>query len=389
MLFNVFALTICFFTIVIAFFRNINLLSPIFLTAVPWFLVFLTGIFVYNDFYPITEEAKMAWVIWYFITITIFFIFSLENNVANTDVTEIKVIEFNYIYILVLLILWLIYRIWIVGTTGPEHFLLNLRLSSIKLEEFESLGLVGRFYPLIFALFVFELCYKSSENFNKRFLLWIWMLLYAFATMGKFSLLTPFLAWIVILSFQKKIKIKYLLYVFTLLLIAMIFIHFFRSSADDTTTFYELISVYLYSPIVALGYMPINSEIYGEQVFRFIYAIFYYFGFIDNPPINLILDYVEIPIKTNVYTIISSYYNDFSLFGVFLGSIFFGLFFGLIFQLALKNIDFFKIIYAMLSIIILGQFIGDLFTSSLSAHIQLFICLIFIFLISKKEYNVH
>ena len=387
MLFNLFALTICFFTIIVLFIRNVNLLSPIFLTAVPWFLVFLTGIFVYDDFYPIADDAKLSWFIWYSISVMIFFILSVKNKVTNLETRKFRIIRFNYIYILVLLILWLIYRIWIVGTTGPEHFLLNLRLSSNELEGFETLGLVGRFYPLIFSLFVFELCFKSESNKNRIFLLWIWMLLYAFATMGKFSLLTPFLAWIVILSFQKKIKVKYLLYLFTLLFTAMMFMHFFRASSDDSTTLYQVISIYLYSPIVALGNLSPSTEFFGMETFRFFYALFYSFSISNIEPIKVILEYVNIPFPTNVYTIIRPYYNDFGLFGVFLGSIFFSLFFGIIFRLASKNIYFFQMYYAMLSIIILAQFLGDLFMSSLSSHIQLFICLLFVFLISKKEYR--
>ena len=82
MLFNLFALTICFFTIIVLFIRNVNLLSPIFLTAVPWFLVFLTGIFVYDDFYPIADDAKLSWFIWYSISVMIFFILSVKNKIV-------------------------------------------------------------------------------------------------------------------------------------------------------------------------------------------------------------------------------------------------------------------------------------------------------------------
>ena len=96
MLFNIFALTICFFTIIVAFIRNVNLLSPIFLTAVPWFFVFLTGIFVYDDFYPIADDAKLSWFIWYSISVIIFFILSIKNKVVNLEIKTKKLVKQRY-----------------------------------------------------------------------------------------------------------------------------------------------------------------------------------------------------------------------------------------------------------------------------------------------------
>ena len=116
----------------------------------------------------------------------------------------------------------------------------------------------------------------------------------------------------------------------------MMFMHFFRASSDDSTTLYQVISIYLYSPIVALGNLSPSTEFFGMETFRFFYALFYSFSISNIEPIKVISEYVNIPFPTNVYTIMRPYYNDFGLFGVFLGSIFFSLFFGYIFKINKK-----------------------------------------------------
>jgi len=381
------ALSLCTLLLILSSIRKLSLFSPSVITCVIWFIVFAAGIVFREDFFPITEEAFVAWLIWFLIFGFISFLFT-PRIIQPTEEKYIRVFPIDYAYILIGLIVWLCYRIWVIGTNGPEHFFLNLRLSSNGLEGFEPLGVIGRFCPLVFALFVFEHIYSNKHNFNLRILCWIWMLAYAIATMGKFSLLTPFLAWSVIKGIQGKISSTRVIIFSCIIFILMLVIHFIRAGEQDETGLLDVLATYIYSPIVALGYLqPISLDQPAPFVMRFIYALGNFFG-LNAAPVNVILDYVYVPSPTNVYTVMHPFFHDFSLIGVFLEALFYLFLFGFLFRISLLKQGYYLGLYAMFSVCLVGQFIGELFLMLLSQHIQEAISLAFVFFVSRRKFDV-
>jgi oligosaccharide repeat unit polymerase len=215
------------------------------------------------------------------------------------------------------------------------------------------------------------------------------MLVYAVATMGKFAVLTPVLAWVVIQGVQGRLPVKKLVLLGCGTFFLMMAAHFVRAgSADDGTTILDVLAVYIYSPIVALGYMDIPSvHQWGSHVFRFFYAVGASLGVLSEP-VDVILPYVNIPNLTNVYTVIQPFYHDFSLAGVAIGAVVYGVFFSVLFFFACRGRGFFLVLYSGLAIALFGQFFGELFFMMFSGYLQIFLVLLFIFAISKKEKNV-
>ncbi len=254
------ALAIVMLILGVSVFFGMSLYSPVVINALVWLLVFAVGLYVGDDFYPIQNRAFVAWLIFFAGSSAIYFVFSPRKlSPAAARPKAVRRLPFDYTEILLLLIAWLAYRIWVVGTTGPAHFFLNLRLSSNALEGFEPLGLVGRFYPLVFALFLFEHVYLRKENRHLRLLLWVWMLLYAAATMGKFAVLTPVVAWVIIQGMAGRIKLAFLAPCSAVFFVLMMALHFIRAGDNDESSLIDVIGTYIYSPIVALGYMPMDS----------------------------------------------------------------------------------------------------------------------------------
>ena len=361
---------------------RISFYSPLVLSALIWSIVFSVG-FVYQDiFNPITQQAFLMWLIWFLITSIIYFVFSQPFSLPIKK--QLTYLPFNYSLIVVGLILWLCYRILIVGSAGSEHFFLNLRLSSNQLDGFESLGLIERFYPLIFAFFLFENVNSCNKNRVQRFLLWSWMLIYAVATMGKFAVLTPVLAWLIIKGLHKETSIKIIIAAAIVSFLLMVALQFIRSGEDDKFSLSQLISIYIYSPIVALGYMEISPDaVSGTYVFRFIYAVWYAL-FSSMPPEPTILPYVEIPFETNVYTVLQPFVHDFGAIGVVIGATIYGIVFGALFWFAQKGQKLSLILYAALSIVIIGQFFGELLLTMFSGNLQLIVVATALVLFSKR-----
>lgn len=275
-----------------------------------------------------------------------------------------------------------------IGSTGPEHFFLNLRLASNGIEGFGQLGLVARFYPLIFSLFIIEWLLLSSGRQRVRLYLLLWMAFYAIGTMGKFAFLTPALVVAFSLALHQKISFKQLLPLGVLSMLIMLVLHFLRSGSFALDDLGHFFSVYTYSPIVALGYLdPSHSLIFGENTFRLYYAVAHALG-ATTPPAEVILPYVEVPSLTNVYTGLFPYYQDFGLTGVFFAALFWGIFFGAIYYFALKGCILALFVYAVFLVVLIASFFHDLFFMVLSGHLQAVIAIVFIgFLMLRKKHD--
>ena len=366
----------------IAAVRQIPYYSPLVISAMVWLAVFVTGLFAQDLFYPITERAFLLWLVWFVITSVLYFIFSDTEPALPQN--EQRSLPFDYSLIVVGLIIWLAYRVWVLGTTGPEHFFLNLRLSAIGLEGFEPLGFMERAYPVVFALFLFEIVNSRKGNLHLRCLLWGWMLLYAIATMGKFAILTPIVSWLIIKGVQGLVPLRVPVLVVLGSLPLMAALHFMRAGAQHQQTLGELVSVYIYSPIVALGHLELNPDaVTGAYTLRFFYAVMHrLFG--TMPPEQVILPYVDVPFPTNVYTVLQPFIYDFGAPGVVIGSLLYGLLFGGLFYMAQSKKALPIILYAGLSIALIGQFIGDLFLTTLSGNLQFIIAASIIVFLSKR-----
>ncbi len=142
------------------------------------------------------------------------------------------------------------------------------------------------------------------------------MLLYCIGTMGKFSILTPILTYLIIYDFKHRLKVKKTIKFTLLIIILALTLHFTRMAENDHSTFLSILGLYIYSPIIALGQLnEVNSSHFGEYTFRFIYAITNKIGLIKELPVNTILDYSYVPVPTNVYTALQPFYQDFGYTG--------------------------------------------------------------------------
>lgn len=384
MAYIVFALMLIGLVLCLASFLHLSLYSPFVINALIWLVAFVPGLFFYEDFYPLQRNAFFAWLIWFTVTSLVSLLLCFSRGKSTWKETKIRKLPVDYTALLVMLIFWLGYRLWVVGKSGPAHFFLNLRLAATNVEGIANLGLVGRFYPLVFVLFLFEYVYEREENRRLRFLLWCWMLLYAVATMGKLSFLTPVVSWAIIKGVKGRLKIKKLIILVPVIFVLMMAIHFMRAGAD-TSSIRDVLAMYTYVPLVGLGYINIDNSLpIGAYVLRFFYAVGYRLGITQLQPVNTILSYAEIPKPVNAFTVMYPFYFDFGLLGVLLGALFYGFFFSFLYLFSIKGRRMALTLYSGYSIVLVGQFIGDFLITNFSLNLQIFIWVVLIYLVSKR-----
>ena len=364
--------------------RRCSLYSPLVISGLVWLAVFAVGLILHKRFYPIQEMAFIAWIIWFMATCLIFFLLypSHIKNACNS--TEIRRLPVDYTLPLLLLIIWLGYRFWVIGSTGPEQFFLNLRMSATNMMDgLAHLGLLERFSPLIFSLFLFENIYAHRNNRHLRFLLWCCMLLYAVGNMSKLSILTPFLSYSIIQGVSGRLKIRKIVILTSVIFASMVSLHFIRAAVGDSSTLQDLLAIYIYSPIVALGYMDIDSSLpFGAYVFRFFYVVGSHLDIVTIPAFTL--GYTEVPEPTNVYTVMGPFYYDFGLLGILFGAFFYGLCFSYLYLKTVKGEKLALALYSGYSIVLIMQFFADVGFAFFSGNLQILIYTLAVFLASRK-----
>ena len=355
---------------------KIDYLSPFSLNVICWFIVFLVGLFVGDEFYPLTSEIFSKYIIWYAILSIIFFImyFSQGKIRKREDVYKLKY-ENIFIFFSLSSCLITLLEIFYVGSTGPYSFFLNLRLSMFMEDYKGSKYILTPFlYLIMMPLFAISLMCENTKTLRKFLILWL--LIFIISTMGKLAFLTPLIVFIVIryAGFKKKINfIAIGFYIATLTLVSFI-INNVRSSEDsDKQALIDILGLYLYSPIIAFGEILPDSKNFGEYTFRFVYAVLYKIGLSDIKPIDTVLNYVYVPVPTNVYTVMQPFYQDFGLLGIFYGAVFYGLFFSLIYFKVMQRQGVYLILYSFVSLNLILGFMAETLITNLALSLYLFI----------------
>lgn len=386
MVYHLCALAVIIFVAFLGVQRKSALYSPLFINIFSWLVVFVSGLFFYQDFYPITDNVFIAWLCWFSITSFFFFILQPKgfSQVALTF-SNPSSLPVRYYFFIGVMILWLIYRIWAVGNAGSAHFFLNLRMAAIGIEGVETLGLAARFYPLMIALYIFEQHNYKPERKAERLFLLVWLLVYAIGTMGKFAILAPILIWIVTASMQNRVNKLQILKVAGVTFLLMLLAHITRSSEGSDFNLFKMLAVYTYSPIVALGYLDIQgAQSFGQYSLRFFYAVGHVFD-LTPEPVSIIMEYVSIPVETNAYTVLMPFYIDFGLFGVCVFAIIYGLLFGMLYSLVNQRVKIYFAVYVSMTLILLSQFMGESLFSTMSAHLQTVFLLLIIYSLAKRN----
>ena len=95
-------------------------------------------------------------------------------------------------------------------------------------------------------------------------------------------------------------------------LLGFVIIQILRTNQYYTFKMNDFISMYFLSGMPAFDTVkPYSSLHFGENTFRFFYALSYEFGFSKIEPVDPVLQFIKVPTITNTYTVLYPFYKDF------------------------------------------------------------------------------
>ena len=192
------------------------------------------------------------------------------------------------------------------------------------------------------------------------------------------------------LYFINKISLNKILIGLIILCIAMFYLQTFRSRANhqDSESVEKIISVYILSPLPAFD-LVLNGEkqFVSNQTFRFFNVVGDKLGIVDrqNESENA---WAQVPIYTNVYTVMFPFYSDFGYVGLCIFGFICGCFWSILYNKSFAGQFISRVLYAMFSYTIYLQFFSDYLFNYLSVFFQVFIFLIIFRNINNIRYRI-
>lgn len=365
-----------------------NVFSPSVLTSGIWFVVILLYILFGSELNKLTNKFLDAINIW----VSLFCISSLfaqSLSAKRQKIAEPSQLARNILFYFSILTfpLLLLEAHKIISLGISSNWMSDLRAASIGGIKEIDIEETNPFYVAVWLISYFiELMYYSDKNKKRVYILFLMYAAFGFFSMGKTHFLTLFLGTIFILYINKSIKTKHIIISGIALIGLFVLIQTLRFNANHNNVRSEMLELYILSPAPAFETIkpnPLGQP--GENVFRIFYAIEYKLGVNKTEPINTILEFVDVGVGTNTYTIMYPFYKDFGLKGVGIFAVILGLFLGRIFKNAEKGNSLYIIFYAFFIYELMVQYGNEMFFTNLSLNLKRIIIASLPFLITKYE----
>lgn len=327
------SILIHFFLIIIMFIIKRNFTSPVIMYLSIWTVVLLAYFFatVYQFSSYRISDFTFVFVNFGSLSFTLGSLLIKENpfkSLTSYDYRWSRV--FDYIIVSFLLISLIMEYFYLKSQLDSPKTLSSFLIQLRYLKNYEDLNY--GIYKYIGTLSVFNLGIRflktNITRFDKGMLITSVLLgfLYAVLSTGRTNFfLILIMAFASIIVKNKKIKIFSLIKFFGLGVLSFVLMGVFLNKGGDvdnsiSQNFNLMIDSflgYLIGPLCSLDVF-VNTSFqleYGQNSFRFFYAIFYKIGISSTPPSELVESFVHIPYPSNVYTIYKKYILDFGYLG--------------------------------------------------------------------------
>lgn len=210
--------------------------------------------------------------------------------------------------------------------------------------------------------------------------------LFGVVTMSKMVFFSIFLYSGSILFFKKKIRLKHLVLAIIPLFVVFSFLQMVRHDSQLSSVSSSFLRTYLLGNMSAFDTLtPCSAHCFGENTFRFMYAIPYKLGFTSTEPVEVILPWIEKPLITNTYTGMYPFYVDFGFAGIAIFACVLGGLYGWTFKKALCGSNFNILVYAIFTHIIVSQYVAEMLFTNISGNLKMILMALLPFYLTKHN----
>jgi len=381
-------LIICLVVFAISWVYSPNLFSPSIIVSGIWLLYAILFLTLNHNLYAVSNTFIIGMSLW----VTLFCFTSLIFQ--NIEIIRTYDYKPNYLITNALLVFSLLLLpsyinkiLIVINSNYTDNIIHNLRMANTGALEKYNIPKTTTILSLIWStLLSLELIYYKKSRILILVILILLNIFYIVVSVSKLNFLFFFLTLIIIFYYKQKIKnLHIIVFVVSIFFIFLTFQKFRSVKSDNSVkNSTDFISLYFLSggPAFSISENQ-NSQYFGENTFRFYYALLHKIGLNQQNPKSFLNEFVEVPMKPNVYTNIYPYYIDFGYIGIAILSILLGTFYGFIYRKTLYNKNY-LMLYTYFITILTMQYMSELFFTTFSTTLQISIIFIIIFNFSKK-----
>lgn len=363
---------------------NRKIINPLFIVPFLWANVLLLYNLVPHILYSLQNQFLIAIFLW----VTCFTIggllinFSLERlAIFHNKYFNFKVFNLYY-WIIIIFAPVCVYLLVVEALkVDIQYLFVMLRSFNTGSEKTEtSFAVLGYIFNFTFAGLLLKIQNYESANKGDKLklnMLILMNVLLSIVTVARTSFLFLAISSFVVLYFKGKLTIKHYVVSIGSLVFLMVALTVIRSmiswQENEESSFVTTLSIYMFGGLPAFDTLSIDSNgQFGSHTFRFFYALLNAIG--GNFEVkDTIYEYVNVPIETNVYTVMCPFFKDFGYYGIVIFGFIYGFIFQMLFKLSLKNYKIIQLVFAYIFPMLLMQFFGEYLFSNLSVFFQILI----------------
>ncbi len=361
-------------------FPDRQIFAPWNTTLIVWTVILSLYLLVHQELYAVSPQFVYGISIWVFTFVAAsvagFLLMPAYHN------KEWQVCEKNVDVITIIALVLVPFAVYkavqhALIMASPDELLRSIREQAINPEE-NQLGVVKYFAYIINVLLIIELERERIRKFRLTLVAGLGFLFFV-ATMAKLTLFMYIFSSLYVLYDRRRISLKPIFF-FGLFLVALIPVMYFlrgtNDSATDTEVIGNLLIIYMVSSVVAFGEIsPCSAAQWGETTLRPFYNIMQGLGFNVATP-QPIQDFCNVPVPTNVYSVLFPYYRDFGLWGIFVFALIQGIIIGAIYKQSRSGNNLMKYLYAYIFTLLMMQFFDEQVFQGISSIIQITIVIL-------------
>lgn len=363
---------------------NKRIINPLFIVPFLWANILLFYNLLPHPLYPLQNQFLTAIFLWVvcFVFGGLLINYSLERlTVFQNKYFNFKVFNLYYWIIIVFAPLCVYLLVVEALRADIQYLFVMLRSFNTGFEKTEtSFAVLGYIFNFTFAGLLLKIQNYDSNRKGDRLklnMLILMNVLLSIVTVARTSFLFLAISSFVLLYFKGRLTKKHYIISISSLVLLMTVLTVIRTmfswQESEDTSFVTTLSIYFFGGLPAFDtvFVDWNGQ-FGSHVFRFFYAVLNAMGgnFVVQ---ETIYEYVNVPIVTNVYTVMYPFYKDFGFYGIVIFGFIYGFIFQLLFKLALKNYKIVQLVFAYVFPMLLMQFFGEYFFSNMSIFFQILI----------------